>query len=821
MSAIKRVGDEAEPGSSKKRNKSIKFKPPSPAEHFYCDLFKSCNADVKERQERQNKIADFSLTAYDDAPSYYRNIREIAMEEAYESIQIALRNKKDTSRYSNRKMTMTATIGEIQVQLSLCQDTEGALINGKMMIIRFSTTSNPAIDLSHQSQDHFKPGTVFTLQNSNDIGVGVGDVLGSQILGTVAQTTDSDDDEEEEEKGDPPEKKIARKDDGRIIRRIWIHPAHSKFLLEDVAGGRYQQQVYIFSLETVISHQRIVLTSFDKPSPPFLEQLLKEKDPANMTSSLSLPGEKSQLYDSTELNTSQKEALDDCIDAICSDCGNLKLIQGPPGCGKTHFLAHLVMALIQNKKRVLICASSNKAVCVALEKCLSLQDQKEVPYNVDNVDEMFRPSCGMFALIGESSMIFTHSKDKVTNVNVDADWNYVTKPIMMPSSASHVLVSSYVTRISSTFLAFANSLTMPIIESEVLFKQYYSELVKLFDVINIYSDEIFMKYIDPYHKTLSKLRNIIIEFKEARQRMTLSDIRKFTLRKGLILEDLRKFLDDFYKEERERKKMIENVLKENDDADKFKEVTQRKKMSENVWKEFITSFSSSLRHLANKFETTEEIELIFPRDCIQNANAVFCTLTYTAHNLVKSNLNNVDVLIVDEAGQASEGEIIVPFACNPLNLILIGDPKQLPPTVISEYLKNKNLGGTSTMERLMIVEGKEARLLNTQYRMHSSIAAFSNSRFYGNRIENGSENDKRIDPCLALYKRRLRERFYFIDTTSEFGSQQETRKGKGTSLRNLCEASFITRFVDFIYICLVIYEKKKSVNKYLYYCLGF
>ena len=31
MSAIKRVGDEAEPGSSKKRK--LKFKPPSPAEH--------------------------------------------------------------------------------------------------------------------------------------------------------------------------------------------------------------------------------------------------------------------------------------------------------------------------------------------------------------------------------------------------------------------------------------------------------------------------------------------------------------------------------------------------------------------------------------------------------------------------------------------------------------------------------------------------------------------------------------------------------------------------------------------------------------------
>jgi hypothetical protein len=221
---------------------------------------------------------------------------------------------------------------------------------------------------------------------------------------------------------------------------------------------------------------------------------------------------------------------------------------------------------------------------------------------------------------------------------------------------------------------------------------------------------------------------------------------------------------------------------------------------------FTKRFSLCLQHLAKKFETTEEIELIFPRDCIQNANAVFCTLTYTAHNLVKSNLNNVDVLIVDEAGQASEGEIIVPFACNPLNLILIGDPKQLPPTVISEFLKNKNLGGTSTMERLMIKTEPYFPywLLNTQYRMHSSIAAFPNRQFYENRIENGIENDYRIDPCIELCSLTKKGRFYFIDTnfinTRSLPNSYKESKPNGTSWRNEYEASFIARFVDFIHL---------------------
>jgi hypothetical protein len=287
MSAIKRVGDEAEPGSSKKGK--LKFKPPSPAEHFYCDLFKSSsNADEGERQKRQNNIANsYRLTAYDDAHSFYQNISEIVMEEACESIKNVFKTRNGS--FSNRQMSMTSTSDEIGTQLSLCRNREGNWRNGKMMIIRFST--------SKSAQDYFNPGTVFTLRNSNCIGEN--EDLGSQILGTVAQTSDSDD-EEEEEKGDPPEKNIAPKND-RIIRRIWIHPADSKFLLEDVASGCCQQIVHIFSLETVISYQRIRSTCWDRPSPPFLEHLLKKKDPAIMASSLSLPGEKSQLYNSTKL----------------------------------------------------------------------------------------------------------------------------------------------------------------------------------------------------------------------------------------------------------------------------------------------------------------------------------------------------------------------------------------------------------------------------------------------------------------------------------------------------------------------------------------
>ena len=46
-------------------------------------------------------------------------------------------------------------------------------------------------------------------------------------------------------------------------------------------------------------------------------------------------------------------------------------------------------------------------------------------------------------------------------------------------------------------------------------------------------------------------------------------------------------------------------------------------------------------------------------------------------------INNVDYLIVDEACQSNELETLVALQLNPKRVILVGDNKQLPATVIT------------------------------------------------------------------------------------------------------------------------------------------
>ena len=112
-----------------------------------------------------------------------------------------------------------------------------------------------------------------------------------------------------------------------------------------------------------------------------------------------------------------------------------------------------------------------------------------------------------------------------------------------------------------------------------------------------------------------------------------------------------------------------------------------------------------------------------------------------------------DIIIVDEAGQASELESFLPWAHNTNQdlstfVIFSGDPAQLPPTV-KTYKKMKTVDGEerpinpyadsmkmSHMQRLLQV-GHPTLLLKTQYRTAASLADVYSTIFYGGKFKDG------------------------------------------------------------------------------------
>ncbi|KAL2319095.1 hypothetical protein Fmac_032971 [Flemingia macrophylla] len=77
----------------------------------------------------------------------------------------------------------------------------------------------------------------------------------------------------------------------------------------------------------------------------------------------------------------------------------------------------------------------------------------------------------------------------------------------------------------------------------------------------------------------------------------------------------------------------------------------------------------------------------------------------------------------------------------------VGDPKQLPATVLSllSYVASKFLYECSMFERLQKA-GHPVIVLTEQYRMHPEICKFRSLHFYDNKLLNGSQMSNKSAP---------------------------------------------------------------------------
>jgi len=95
------------------------------------------------------------------------------------------------------------------------------------------------------------------------------------------------------------------------------------------------------------------------------------------------------------------------------------------------------------------------------------------------------------------------------------------------------------------------------------------------------------------------------------------------------------------------------------------------------------------------------------------------------------------LVILDECCQMTEPSALLPiarFCCQ--RLVLVGDPKQLSPTLPGPTPPHK-LGLEQTLFQRLIMLGVQPVILRTQYRCHPQIAAMSNAMFYDGRLLEG------------------------------------------------------------------------------------
>ncbi|KDP29174.1 hypothetical protein JCGZ_16563 [Jatropha curcas] len=122
---------------------------------------------------------------------------------------------------------------------------------------------------------------------------------------------------------------------------------------------------------------------------------------------------------------------------------------------------------------------------------------------------------------------------------------------------------------------------------------------------------------------------------------------------------------------------------------------------------------------------------------LEEAVIVCSTLSFSGSALFSKLNHGFDVVIIDEAAQAVEPATLVPLSNGCKQVFLVGDPVQLPATVISPIAEKFGYG-TSLFERLQRA-GYPVNMLKVQYRMHPEIRNFPSKEFYSEALQDAED----------------------------------------------------------------------------------
>ncbi|XP_017701394.2 helicase sen1-like isoform X2 [Phoenix dactylifera] len=167
------------------------------------------------------------------------------------------------------------------------------------------------------------------------------------------------------------------------------------------------------------------------------------------------------------------------------------------------------------------------------------------------------------------------------------------------------------------------------------------------------------------------------------------------------------------------------------------------------------------------------------------AEIVFTTLSSSGRKLFSRLSHGFDMVVIDEAAQASEVAVLPPLSLGAARCVLVGDPQQLPATVISKAAGTL-LYSRSLFERFQQA-GCPTMLLSVQYRMHSQIRDFPSRYFYQGRLMD-SESVANL-PDEIYYKDPLLQPYIFYDIMHG----RESHRGGSVSYQNIHEAQFSLR----------------------------
>lgn len=176
------------------------------------------------------------------------------------------------------------------------------------------------------------------------------------------------------------------------------------------------------------------------------------------------------------------------------------------------------------------------------------------------------------------------------------------------------------------------------------------------------------------------------------------------------------------------------------------------------------------------------------QEIMDGAHVICATLSGSGHEMFQNLSIEFETVIIDEAAQSIELSALIPLKYGCSKCILVGDPKQLPPTVLSKEASRFQYE-QSLFVRMQANHPRDVHLLDIQYRMHPEISRYPSAAFYDGRLQDG--------PDMAKLRQRpwhggaLLGPYRFFDVQGIHSSAP-----KGHSLVNVAEIRIAMRLYE-------------------------
>lgn len=176
------------------------------------------------------------------------------------------------------------------------------------------------------------------------------------------------------------------------------------------------------------------------------------------------------------------------------------------------------------------------------------------------------------------------------------------------------------------------------------------------------------------------------------------------------------------------------------------------------------------------------------QEILNSAQVLCATLSGSGHEMFRNLEVEFETVIIDEAAQCVELSALIPLKYGCCKCILVGDPKQLPPTVLSQSAAKFGYD-QSLFVRMQQNHPDHVHLLDMQYRMHPEISKFPSKEFYEGQLRDGQD--------MARLRRQPWHRSVLLGPYRFFDVEGVQEKGrKGQSLVNTKELDVALQMYD-------------------------